>query len=192
LSTKLAESLELYGDYLYRLAYLQLRQEEAAQDIVQETFLAALKDNGEFEGRSSLKTWLVAIMRNKIADYRRRTYREKVADLPADESTTDSDNFNFLGLWRQTVTRWDACPEKLLAQKDFVKIITSCINKLPQRFRDVMLLRASSEKKTDEICNNLGITPTNLGAIIYRTRMQLRDCLNSNWFSAKRDDERRR
>lgn len=185
MNEKLTESLELHGDYLYRLAYLQLRNKEAAQDIVQETFLAALNTKNSFEGRSSVKTWLVAIMRNKITDYRRRSYKENVAEIPVDEFVTDKEHFNFLGLWRETVTRWDACPEKLLTQKDFIEIMTSCINKLPIKFKDVVIARASSEKKTEEICKNLGITPTNLGAIIYRARMLLRDCLNMNWFKVK-------
>ncbi len=182
---KLVESLNLHGDYLYRLAYLQLRNKEAAQDIVQETFLAALNTKENFEGRSSIKTWLVAIMRNKVADYRRRAYKENVADIPAEEFGKDTEHFNFLGLWRQTVTRWDSCPEKMLDQKHFAGILSNCLNKLPHRFRDVIIARATSEKKTEEICKNLGITPTNLGAIIYRARMQLRDCLNTNWFNFK-------
>jgi RNA polymerase sigma factor (sigma-70 family) len=75
-NTDPAEWVDRYGDYLFRYAMVRLRDRPSAEDLVQETFLAALKDYGSFSGKSSESTWLVGILKHKILDHFRRQARD--------------------------------------------------------------------------------------------------------------------
>ena len=65
-----------YGDYLYRYALSRVKDPIIAEDLVQETFLAALKARHNFQGRSTARTWMIAILKHKIVDYIRQKVRE--------------------------------------------------------------------------------------------------------------------
>src|SRR5215510_12490677 len=84
--------LERHGDYLYRYAMLRLRDSSAAEDVVQETLLAALKSAARFAGASSERTWLVGILKHKISDWFRRQ-RETTDSINSDEEFFDKDGF---------------------------------------------------------------------------------------------------
>ena len=95
-----------YGDYLFRYAMLRLRDRPAAEDLVQETFLAALKARGSFSGNSSESTWLVGILKHKIADHFRRQSREAPLGDGDLRDPLDSSPFDGSGHWTSGPTDW--------------------------------------------------------------------------------------
>ena len=183
-----SEWVDRHGDYLFRYAMLRLRDRSAAEDLVQETFLAALKDHGSFSGNSAESTWLVGILKHKIADHFRRQAREAPladADLrdPPDPSSFDSS-----GHWASGPTDWGGNPADLYREKKFLDQLTKCLSGLPPNHANAFTLREIEGTDTGEICKVLNVTETNLWVILHRARMQLRRCLEIQWFS-KRGEE---
>lgn len=180
--SQIAQWVNEYGDALYRYAVRRLPN-AAAEDVVQETFLAALKAERPFAGRASARTWLIGILKHKVIDYIRKASREQpVADLEANDSWADN-LFDAAGHWRVGPRAWQASPEKILEQHEFLAVLNQCLEKLPARLRDAFILREVDDQKTAEICKILDITPTNLWVLLHRTRLRLQNCLTENWFA---------
>ena len=178
-----ADWVDRYGDYLFRYAVLRLRDRSAAEDIVQETFLAALKDRGSFSGKSSESTWLVGILKHKIADHFRRRSREgsfldDEARDPAGEGVFDAS-----GHWAAGPADWGANPADLLRQKEFLDQLAECLSDLSPNHANAFTLREIEGMGTGEICKVLSVTETNLWVILHRARMLLRRCLEARWFA---------
>ena len=170
-----------HGDYLYRFALARLRDFHLAQDVVQETFLAAIK-SPSFAGPSSARTWLTGILKHKIIDLMRKKNRETVVSDLIEESENYSadDFFDAAGHWIDKPQEW-GMPEDALEQKQFLSVLQSCIEKLPPKLANLFTLRDVHETDNDEICKELNITPTNAWVMLYRARMGLRKCLEINW-----------
>jgi RNA polymerase sigma-70 factor (TIGR02943 family) len=174
-----------YADYLYTYASFRINDEELARDLVQETFLAALERKGKFEGRCSEKTWLTAILKNKVID----VYRSRSSAFAKEVETkgpegTDSDFFDHDdGHWNDQHR-----PAKLgieqsdaLENKEFQKILQACMKKLPALWLSVFTMKHIDEESTDIICRELKVTSSNFWVIIHRTKVNLRSCLQKNW-----------
>jgi RNA polymerase sigma-70 factor, ECF subfamily len=172
--------LEQHGDYLYRYALLRLRDSAAAEDVVQETMLAALKSSPRFAGASSERTWLVGILKHKISDWFRRQQETTLDNTNDDEEFFDKDGF-----WKseKRPLAWNANPELILQSKDFQRILTQCLNELPESLARVFILREVNELTTDEICELLDITPGNLWVMLHRARLRLQHLLGLHWFN---------
>ena len=172
---------------LLRFAKLQLRNESMAEDVVSETLLAILEKPEGFEGRSSLRTYATGILKFKIIDVLRRRGRE-VHIEPLDEQSMD-DALDALfaadGHWQDPPPAWQQ-PEKSLEQRQFFETLQACVDRLPERVGRVFMMREWLEREVDEICAELGITANNCGVMLYRARMQLRECLDRRWFAAQR------
>lgn len=174
--------VDRYGDYLFRYAMLRLRDRSAAEDLVQETFLAALKARHSFSGDSSEGTWLVGILKHKIADHFRRRSREVPlpgGDLP---DPPGDDPFDAGGRWATGPAEWGGNPADLVRQKAFVDQLKKCLSGLPPNHANAFTLREIEGADTEEICKVLNVTATNLWVILHRARMQLRRCLETHWF----------
>ena len=167
---------------LLRFAVLQLRDEQAAEDVVQDTLLAALQGRERFAGRAQLKTWLVAILKNKIVDRIRQRCRE--APLP-EAGDSEAEEFDALfgddGHWREVPADWGD-PARAFEQGRFYDVLELCMQALPENLARVFLMREVLEMETDEICKELAITPSNCWVVLYRARMRLRECLQLRWF----------
>jgi len=179
-----ASELDAHRGYLFRVAKLQLRDQAQAEDVVQETLLAALSGSG-FSGKSSLKTWLTGILKHKIVDAIRRKQREPVAASTLDEEC-DIEDFDALfktsnGAWEEPPAEWGN-PEQALNRRQFFDMMDFCLEKLPANTARVFMMREVMELECDEICKELTITANNLWVILYRARMSLRECLERNWF----------
>lgn len=176
--------LNEHGDFLYRFALARLRDPHQAEDVVQETFLAAIKSNS-FAGQSAPRTWLTGILKHKIIDLIRKKNRETVVSDLIDESTNASidDFFDAAGHWIDKPQAWDM-PENALEQKQFLSVLQGCIDKLPAKLAQLFMLRDVHETDNEEICKALNITPTNAWVMLYRARMGLRKCLEFNWIGA--------
>jgi len=171
--------------YLLRVAVLQLRDNDVAEDVVQETLLAALQGAGSFSGRSSLKTWLTGILKHKIVDVIRRKGREPVfASLDEECQIDDLDAlFDETGHWENPPADWGN-PESALSQQQFFDVMQMCLDKLPPNTARVFMMREVMDLTSEEICKELSITSTNLWVILYRARIGLRQCLEQNWFAS--------
>lgn len=174
--------VDRYGDYLFRFAMLRLRDRSAAEDVVQETFLAALAGGGSFSGGSSESTWLVGILKHKIADHFRRRSRE--APLPGAEPP-GNDPFDARGHWNAGPSDWGGDPEDLLRQKSFFDRFLECLSGLSRNQADAFTLREIEGADTGEICKVLNISETNLWVMLHRARTHLRRCLEARWFEEK-------
>lgn len=177
-----SEWVKRYGDYLFRYAMLRLRDRSMAEDLVQETFLAALKDRGSFSGTSAESTWLVGILKHKIADHFRRQAREApLADADLGDSP-DPSSFDRSGHWASGPNDWGGNPADLYREREFLDQLAKCLSGLPPNHAYAFTLREIEGAETGEICKVLNVTETNLWVILHRSRMQLRRCLETNWF----------
>ena len=184
-----SEWVDRYGDYLFRYGMLRLRDRSAAEDLVQETFLAALKDRGSFAGKSSESTWLVGILKHKIMDHFRHEAREApLADADLREQA-DPSSFDGAGHWAKGPTDWGGNPADLYREKKFLDQFTKCLAALSPNHANAFTLREIEGADTGEICKVLNVSETNLWVILHRARMQLRQCLESRWFNRKTEKE---
>jgi RNA polymerase sigma-70 factor (ECF subfamily) len=182
--------VDQYGDFLYRFAFSRVNDPSTAEDLVQETFLAALRARRNFRGRSTAKTWLIAILKHKIVDHIRKSVREQTSDKVesmSDVSAYDPDesNFNNEGDWQIRPARWAVNPTKLYEQKEFIDILYRCLGELPERQAEAFMMREIDGLSTEEICKALSISATNSWVMLYRARMWLRQCLESKWLNAE-------
>ncbi len=171
--------------YLLRFARLQLRNDTWAEDAVSETVLAALAKPQTFDNRSQLKTWLVGILKHKVIDALRHHSREVSGLESTDED--DSDPLEYLGFkadghFSQAPAEWGN-PEQQFSSRQFFEVLDACTNKLPANQGRLFLMREWLELSSEEICKELGLTPTNLYVQLHRARLRLRECLELNWFS---------
>ena len=170
-----------HGDYLYRYALARLRDPHLAEDVVQETLIAAIQNNS-YEGKSAARTWLTGILKHKIIDLMRRQMREQPLDedrLP-DEPGMDDFFADDDGHWIDKPQFW-AAPEDELEQKQFLVILQQCMDRLPKKLAKIFLMREVHESDNEEICKELEISTTNAWVMLYRARMGLRKCLELNW-----------
>ncbi len=177
--------LDRHRRYLLRVAQLQLRDADTAEDVVQETLVAALAARESFTGRSSVKTWLTGILKHKIIDAIRQRQRQPVSAASFDDEI-DLDDFDPLfkdnGAWEAPPADWGD-PENALSRQEFMSVMDMCLEKLPPNTARVFVMREVLDLETDEICKELTITANNVWVILYRARMALRLCLEQNWFS---------
>ncbi|MBW2590268.1 MAG: sigma-70 family RNA polymerase sigma factor [Deltaproteobacteria bacterium] len=177
--------VDQYGDYLYRFALSRLRDRAAAEDLVQETFLAALHARENFKGRSSVTTWLSGILKHKIIDHFRKESREQPVEDVEPFTPTFDDLFDEKGKWKIGPSKWTVSPLELYEQKEFWRILALCLSELSDRLARIFTLRELEELSTKEICKVFDISATNCWVMLYRARMLLRRCLEINWFSVK-------
>ena len=186
--TAFVAELDKHRRYLLRVAQLQLRDPDLAEDAVQDTLLAALSAQDSFTGKSSVKTWLTGILKHKIVDAIRKKQREPTVaaafgDIESEMDIEDFDAmFNERGGWDPKPAEWGN-PQDALNQRQFLDVMDICLEKLPPNTARVFVMREVMELETDEICKELTISANNLWVILYRARMALRLCLEQNWFA---------
>lgn len=177
--------VENHADYLFNYAITRINEEEQARDLVQETFLAALERLDKFEGRSSERTWLTSILKNKVID----VYRKKSSGLgkkttslnaePQDQDFFDAGD----GHWK-TSHRPEAFgieDRDPLMNKELNSILQKCMQKLPALWLSVFTMKHMDDESTDVICAELKVTSANFWVIIHRAKLNLRACLQKNW-----------
>lgn len=176
--------LDDHGAALYKYSLLHTRDAHKAEEAVQETLLAALQARDRFSGGASTRTWLIGILKHKIIDMFRHDAREaqldEADDLADTDELQDADNFASNGRWQHKLVDWGN-PEELLERGQFMLILQRCMEALPPRLARLFLLREVMEENTENICQELSITPTNLWTMLYRARLGLRECLDRNW-----------
>lgn len=175
--------VDLYGDLMYRYALSRVSDTETAQDLVQEALVAAIQSFKRFKGQSSIKTWLVAILKRKIVDhYRRLGTRQPTADFDTMPDYIDR-QFDDRGHWRVRPNDWIVNPGVVYEQKEFLDVLFRCLAKIPDRLAEIFMLREFEGLETKAICAQLDISESNSWVMLYRARMHLRSCMEENWLS---------
>lgn len=170
---------------MMKFAVLQLASFHQAEDVVQEALLSALQHVASFSGRAAFKTWVFAILKNKIVDLiRQKTRLVTMSELfNDDESELSVDAlFDAAGHWQKSERpiAW-LNPEEMMEQQDFWMIFDACLNHLPAKYAQVFMLREMIELSSDEICEKLELSISNLNVLMYRSRVRLRECLENKW-----------
>ncbi len=169
--------LNQYGDYLYRFALARSKDQAVAEDLVQETFLAALRGYKNFKGDSAIKTWLTAILKHKLVDYFRKKNREQTVDDIDTVSETVDGFYHNNGSWKVRPDKWDQNPSGIYEQHEFMDTLYKCLSELPARISRAFMLREIEGLNTEEICKVLQVSATNSWVMLYRARTYLRRCL---------------
>jgi RNA polymerase sigma-70 factor, ECF subfamily len=172
-----------HGDALYGYAMLRLRDPDAAAEVVQETFLEALRGQSRFEGRSSERTWLISILKHKVIDHFRR--RSRIEQRSGQGEVADFESAEFFdqrGAWKVSFGRWGELPEAEVERAEFWEVFRTCLAELPPSYAEAFTLSELEGLSGPEICKLLEITPTNLWARLHRARMLLRRSLEARWF----------
>lgn len=170
-----------HGDIMFRYAYVRLKDHAVAEDVVQEAFLAAMKAQERYQGRSSERSWLMGILRHKLIDYLRKAAREVKMDHEQLEGFEDSLLYKEAGIPHWRPPKWQFNPRKVFEQKEFWDVFSHCLAKLDQRMNLAFTMKELEDMSTEEICKELGVEPTYLWVILYRARNSLKSCLEKNW-----------
>ncbi len=179
-----------YGDILFFFAKARINDRSTAEDLVQETFLAALRSKKQCRGKSSVKTWLFGILKHKIIDH----YRKKNILIPVQDFAEDADHmesfFNIKGAWQIKPKHWSSNPGKVHETKEFMTLFFQCLSGLPGRTAEAFAQREIEGLDTSDICRRLDITAGNCRVLLYRARMLLRKCLEGFGFNQNENGDK--
>jgi RNA polymerase sigma-70 factor (ECF subfamily) len=182
-----------HGDALYRYARSRVGNRELAEDLVQDAFVAALQSRDRFQGRATVRTWLLSILRHKIMDHFRR------AAGPSTAANADPDrgpdavldrNFNEKGLWKIQLASWKA-PEQELEDREFWDVLEGCLSRLPRSLSSIFILREFEDLDSAQLRGVLALSEANVRVRLHRARLLIRECLEKHWFADTPDGSRR-
>lgn len=174
--SQLASWVDEHGDVLYRFARKRVQDSHVIEDLLQETFLAAVRGYAGFRGEANERSWLVAILRLKIFDhFREKSKEQSVQEIAASEASFREDRLE----------AWDTSQSSSLERDEFWAVVRACVEKIPPNLGKVYLMREVDDFSVQEVCDTLGISPKNLAVRMFRARTLLRDCLDKNWFAAE-------
>ncbi len=167
---------------LLRVAKGFLPSGSAAEEVVQETWVAVLKGLPKFQGRSALKTWIFRILANRARTRARKEGRSvpvsSLGKLDADgKPAVDVDRFTTTGMWARPPTEFGGTPDSFADRQEIRAQVESAIAELPTRQRLVITLRDLEGCGSDEVCNVLEISATNQRVLLHRARSKVRQTL---------------
>lgn len=188
-TNKLTEWVNQYTDSLYNWAFMKVDHAQTAEDLVQETFLAAHKAIDKFQNKSQPKTWLLSILKNKIADHYRKQYKMQLvneSEISKEGSSDVLDKFfDAGGGWKKDMRpgEWESNETHLLDNYDFLEVLKGCMQGLNKNSFLALQYKFLDEKDSKLICQELEITPSNFWQILHRAKIQVRGCIDKNWFN---------
>jgi len=170
---------------MLRFTQLHISPHEDAEDVVQETLVAALTCGENFLGKAEFKTYLFAILKNKIADALRHKYKHKSLMIALDDQD-ELDNlwFDEQGHWQkeQAFATWSH-PDQALQSKQFFEVLDICLERLPSSIASIFTMRELLDFSSHEVCQNFQLSQENYWKTMSRARKQIQYCLNQKWFS---------
>ncbi len=173
--------IDLYADYLFNFAVARVSDAEIAKDLVQETFFAGLKSAKNYKGDAAERTWLIAILKRKVIDHYRKINSNKgKAEVRMSYSSSSDSEGDWLE--EQVADPFSQLENSPIENEELGMAIQDCISKLPKKQALVFKMKTIQGISTEDICNELGINPSNLWVMIHRSRTALMGCLNENWF----------
>lgn len=175
--------LDEHGDLLFRIAITKVRDSSIAEDLVQETLVSAWKSRNSFEGRSSESTWLVGILRRRIADhFRSETRRRRLIESHQDDSQWHGEPTDSPFSIPLSPAISNEKFESSLEAKEFLGVVQECLAQMPVHLRQAFHLRLTyPELDVAELSQKLGITSNNLSVRLYRARLLMRYCVERKW-----------
>lgn len=180
--------LDEHGDVLFGYACRRVKDRETAEELVQETLLAALEGRRRFAGRSTVRTWLVGILRNRIHQHRRKAAREAgqaSIDAELSEAVVDQE-FNPKGYWQDGPQRWPRGGPQDPESAEFQAALEACLGQLPDRTREAFILSEQYGLSAEELCKVVDVSSTNhVYVMLHRARAALRQCLERRWSETK-------
>jgi RNA polymerase sigma-70 factor (TIGR02943 family) len=183
--THFIESLRLQ---MVKFASLQIQDKQLAEDAVQEALISAFQHMDKFRRKAAVKTWIFAILKNKLIDILRKEKRITAASQLENGSGINGDAlieklFEDNGHWHkhEKPAKWNH-PDSGIESEHFWKVFDACLNALPPRYGRLFMMREFLELDSHEIVNNEQISTSHLNVTLYRARLRLRECLENNWF----------
>jgi RNA polymerase sigma-70 factor, ECF subfamily len=182
------EWVDRHGDVLYRYALLRVRDRGVAEDLVQETLLAAISSAEGFRQLSAERTWLIGILRHKVLDHFRRQARDTALVDSYNQLENDTgESFDERGNWSVEITNWET-PDRSLERAEFWRVFSDCVGRLPENLRTPFALRELEGLDSEALAEILQITRNNLWVTLSRARERLRRCLETHWFAGGRTE----
>ena len=162
----------------------------AAEDVLQEAFASALASEPPAEALRNERAWLMTLVRNKVVDHiRRESRRREVQDELAAAASGETPGFKD-GIWNRPVDAWTADPRRVAESREFWQRFEQAVDALPERLRQAFLLREIDRLPTDEVCDALAVTPSNLWTLVHRARLRLREQLEDQFRSERQRKSR--
>lgn len=165
--------------FLRRLATLQLGSQDDAEDVVQETLIAALKNWAHYAGKVPLRAWLTGILRHKIVDSFRSRRRHVSLDNESDEEIEGM--FLDNGSWNPETFVSNQCPQSMEAQRQLLQVVELCLNHLRGDTARLFLMREYLGMELNEVATEAQISEGKLRVILHRARLRLRSCVVRGW-----------
>lgn len=177
--------VDAHGDRLFRYALSRIRDERAAEDLIQDTFLAAFKSRDKFRGESSELTWMTGILRNKIFEHLRRQAREAPLGPAEDGDEREEALFDGGRHWKpeHAPRDWGDEPQHKAETSEFAAALRSCLDALTPNVARAFVLREMEGVGHRECAEAMGVPPGRLAVLLYRARMRLRRCLERAHFA---------
>lgn len=179
-----------YHRTMVRVALSFVPSQAVAEEVVQDTWIAVLKGVDRFEGRSSLKTWIFAVLENRARTSgvreRRSTPFSSLEPVGAgEEPTVDPSRFHrddepFAGYWTHAPARWSELPDERLLSAETCRVVERAIGDLPLRQRQVVTLRDVEGWSSGEVCEMLGLSEANQRVLLHRARGRVRAALEGH------------
>ncbi len=169
--------IEKYSDTLHSYVYKRVPDKTSVKDILQDTFIAAWKNYDSFKNEADEKTWLFAILKNKLIDY----YRLQSRSIT--QVTATGNFFDKADHWTEKAApnQWHNA-DSYLNKKEFFDVFNLCNSKLNRLQQLAFTMKYIDDEETDFVCKVLNITASNYWVIIHRCKLNLRQCLEKNWF----------
>lgn len=176
---RIAQWVEEHTSELLGYARQRVNDSQLAEDLVQDTFLAALTGLEGFKQEASPRTWLFSILRHKLMDHYRKAFKMPQVSMDA---TDGSSPFDEREMWLDDHRPANWGDTELLDDPEFNGILARCMGYLPEHWAAVLRLKYLEQKKTEAICKELGITTTNYWQMAHRAKLQLRECVEKHWY----------
>jgi len=177
---------------MLKFALIQVKNEQLAEDAVQEALISAYQNMAKFQRQAALQTWIFSILKNKLIDLLRKEKRvTSVSQLEQGHGLHGDELMEFLfdqkGHWHkeQKPIRWPH-PDEDLENTHFWRVFETCLDNMPERYSRYFMMREFLELETNEICTNENLTTNQLNVTLYRARLKLRECLENNWYLEER------
>lgn len=167
-----------YSDFMFNYTITRVNDRDIAKDLIQDTFVAALKSMKNYKGEATERTWLTAILKRKIIDhYRNKNSKKGQTEIKIPNLSQSND-----WLENKIADPFTINAENAIENKELGEAIYNCLSKLPPKQATVFKLKTINQVDTQTICKDLNITASNFWVIIHRARTAMANCLEKNWF----------
>ena len=170
-----AELVRRYEETVYRFSYKLCRDREKAEETLQDTFINVFRKLNSFDGKSKFSTWLYTIVVNNC---RMRHRRRKIREIEESLESLDNPPASVDGHFSKEIARWEETPADLMLGKELKEQLDAAIQKLPDEYRVVFVLRDIDGRSTEETASIVGISQEAAKSRLRRARAYLREQLD--------------